>query len=689
MNQSKGQDSLGISLCINLTGQVNVLIQNSSSFISGCKNWKPLFFVLSFLLLQCVVGERTFAQNNPVVIIHPDNPVKEMSREELVRIFRLRTKTWKDGTRVQLVHLKKGHPARDNFFSNVLVEDAKEVEALYRKKAKGVPRETPVGVLGRKRQGTSYSVLAGKQKRKGVYSQKKYQPKKKFLPKIFSNEKDVIEFVLKNRGSIGYVSKPDTSVRVVSLKAAPVKKRAVTKSGATLPAGVPLVSPKPTTKATAPLSKVTAPKKAPEPLVPVKEGYAVIVHPKNPLKKISKKELVRIFKVRKNRWKDGIRIKPANLRAENPVRRKFFSHVLSEDSNAMEDFYQKRIKVASKASPTSVLGRTGKSAGYSSLTGKTKKRGSLLKRKPASKKLYVPKNFQTEEEVIAFVARTRGAIGYVSRVNKSVKVLGLSDVSLTKKKKTSGKAQPKTKPKVKVVQKALPGPGPKTKPRPMLAPRLKQKPKVLVTKRLALISSSTAGKYKVYDPHPRQTPDILIKGPAYSPEEKGKIRATKEIRVHIPDAVDMEWDDSVIFIQISGDARKHVERKIKYSSDRKTLRVPVIKDFPSNGSVVLSGMKFTHFNSPSQKKDFLWLEVGNSGKREASDDKPVEIVNTPLRLVLSVPFASKVPVGGVVTALGPANEVAGSSFELEIYLVNDENRRVAVSRRAFLKDSWV
>jgi ABC-type phosphate transport system substrate-binding protein len=42
------------------------------------------------------------------VIVHPSNPVGQLSRRELSRIFRLRQQRWPDGKRIYLIMLEEG-----------------------------------------------------------------------------------------------------------------------------------------------------------------------------------------------------------------------------------------------------------------------------------------------------------------------------------------------------------------------------------------------------------------------------------------------------------------------------------------------------------------------------------------------------------------------------------------------------
>jgi len=117
---------------------------------------------------------------------------------------------------------------------------------------------------------------------------------------------------------------------------------------------------------------------------PAFAGFEVIVNRGNPISEISKKELKRIYKMKKTVWDAGGSIQPVNLREDDAVRGEFSQSVLGKSSREMEAFYLKRA-LSGKGQP--------------------------------------PKYLVTEQDVISFVSSNTGAIGYVSKGNGSVKTI--------------------------------------------------------------------------------------------------------------------------------------------------------------------------------------------------------------------------------------------------------------------------
>jgi len=114
-------------------------------------------------------------------------------------------------------------------------------------------------------------------------------------------------------------------------------------------------------------------------------GYKVIVNPGNRISEISKKDLKRIYKMRKKKWDEGGgTIMPVNLRESNSVRKEFSKEVMGRSVKKMAAYYLKRA-LAGKGQP--------------------------------------PKTMKTEKDVIDFVSSNTNAIGYVSSAAGSVKVI--------------------------------------------------------------------------------------------------------------------------------------------------------------------------------------------------------------------------------------------------------------------------
>lgn len=87
---------------------------------------------------------RTAAQDVPDfhVIVHPDNPVTSVTRNELSRMFFKRTTRWEDGTRALPVDLSRSLQVRDVFSRAVMNRAADAIAAHWQQQifsGRGVP----------------------------------------------------------------------------------------------------------------------------------------------------------------------------------------------------------------------------------------------------------------------------------------------------------------------------------------------------------------------------------------------------------------------------------------------------------------------------------------------------------------------------------------------------------------------
>ena len=117
-------------------------------------------------------------------------------------------------------------------------------------------------------------------------------------------------------------------------------------------------------------------------ITPALAQFVVIVNKDNPISDISKKNLKNIYRLKKGTWTAGGSIHALNLKPDNAVRVTFSQEILKKDPRSMVRFYLKRA-----------------------LSGKGQ----------------APKEFASEAELIKFVASDKGAIGYVSKADGSVK----------------------------------------------------------------------------------------------------------------------------------------------------------------------------------------------------------------------------------------------------------------------------
>jgi ABC-type phosphate transport system substrate-binding protein len=117
-------------------------------------------------------------------------------------------------------------------------------------------------------------------------------------------------------------------------------------------------------------------------------AFVVIVHPGVPERSIKRELLAQMYLKKVTRWSDQELVKPVDLRFTTPVRREFSEHVLQRSLETVRIYWQQRI-----------------------FSGRD----------------LPPPELPSDELVLEYVARTRGAVGYVSAQAKldNVKVLNV------------------------------------------------------------------------------------------------------------------------------------------------------------------------------------------------------------------------------------------------------------------------
>jgi ABC-type phosphate transport system substrate-binding protein len=108
---------------------------------------------------------------------------------------------------------------------------------------------------------------------------------------------------------------------------------------------------------------------------PSPPAYLVIVHPRNPVTEVDRRFLEDAFLKKITVWPNDDVIRPADLAADSPVRRAFTRDVLNRSVEAVKGYWQQRI-----------------------FSGRD----------------VPPPEFQRDEDVVQFVLKHEGGIGYVS-----------------------------------------------------------------------------------------------------------------------------------------------------------------------------------------------------------------------------------------------------------------------------------
>ncbi len=118
------------------------------------------------------------------------------------------------------------------------------------------------------------------------------------------------------------------------------------------------------------------------------DGFMVIVNPQNPLSAARHEFLSQIFLKNISHWENGEIARPVDLSPGSPVRRAFSSNVIGRSVEAVRHYWQQRI-----------------------FSGRD----------------VPPAEFDSEDAVLHYVARYRGAVGYVS---PTAKLAGLKTLAV-------------------------------------------------------------------------------------------------------------------------------------------------------------------------------------------------------------------------------------------------------------------
>ena len=127
--------------------------------------------------------------------------------------------------------------------------------------------------------------------------------------------------------------------------------------------------------ATPAMSSTRAIANVPRAAVATAAGFVVIVNAGNPATEIKKMDAMRMFMKKMRAWPGGVSAEPVDQKDASPVRKEFLSVVMGKDAAAMNAYWQSQLFVG-RTTPPPVKG--------------------------------------SDADVIAFVAASKGAIGYVA-----------------------------------------------------------------------------------------------------------------------------------------------------------------------------------------------------------------------------------------------------------------------------------
>lgn len=122
---------------------------------------------LACLLLVCQASRGSAAAGSFVVIVNAANPASAVARDLIANIFLKKVKSWSTGEKVKPVDLRVGSGTREAFSRSVLAQGAELVDELWQRQ---------------------------------IFEGQDVPPPRK------ASEAEVIDYVARNPGAIGYVA---------------------------------------------------------------------------------------------------------------------------------------------------------------------------------------------------------------------------------------------------------------------------------------------------------------------------------------------------------------------------------------------------------------------------------------------------------------------------------------------------
>jgi len=104
-------------------------------------------------------------------------------------------------------------------------------------------------------------------------------------------------------------------------------------------------------------------------------GFRIVAHPENPFSKLPRRAVANLFLKETTRWADGDAVRPVDLKPTAPARKHFSEAVLNRSVAAVKSYWQQRI-FSGRGVP--------------------------------------PPELESDQAVIQYVTKHRGAVGYVS-----------------------------------------------------------------------------------------------------------------------------------------------------------------------------------------------------------------------------------------------------------------------------------
>lgn len=150
-------------------------IQNHLQFLGSAM--KKLIIILWLLIYLSIIPAWA---GSVIIIVHSENPRSTLSIDEVQRIFLGKKTIWKNGDKIVPVYLKKGE-SHNSFLRDYLGMNNSQLDIFWK-----------------------HVIFTGKGQ----------------MPKTFESETDIVDFIIKNPGGVGYIDS-DTQhsmVKTISLE---------------------------------------------------------------------------------------------------------------------------------------------------------------------------------------------------------------------------------------------------------------------------------------------------------------------------------------------------------------------------------------------------------------------------------------------------------------------------------------
>ncbi len=134
--------------------------------LNSTKHWTALMMALAAVVVSMMYLPAAFSQSDITVIAHSGVASDSLSKADLGEIYTNKKKKWSDGTKLYVASLK-GTDSSEAFLGAYVKKNQSQFDAFWKKQ-----------------------VFTGKGK----------------MPKYFKSDADMVKYVAKTKGAVGYVS---------------------------------------------------------------------------------------------------------------------------------------------------------------------------------------------------------------------------------------------------------------------------------------------------------------------------------------------------------------------------------------------------------------------------------------------------------------------------------------------------